>query len=93
MSSGELLQAIDELGERSGSEGIGGEPISSSELLRAIASLDERSKLVIGLRFFDGKKPLEIAETLQMTRASVDTRTSRALTQMREWLTKSRGGR
>lgn len=86
--------------EYSGAEGINGTELVSSEkagnedildLQRAFGQLSEEDRIIVGLSFFGGYNSREIAEMLRKQPGTVRSRQSRALAQMRAYLSGTYG--
>ena len=60
--------------------------IESIALSEAIEHLGDREKAILGMRFFDGRTQMEVAEEIGISQAQVSRLEKNAINQMKKWL-------
>lgn len=80
---GDALYVMDQISDKKNREELWVEQISLKE---ALTKLCEREKEIIGLRFFEGKTQMEVAEMIGISQAQVSRLEKNALKVMRNYL-------
>lgn len=80
---GDTLFVMDQISDKKNKEDNWVEELSLSQ---AIKRLNERERLIIKMRFFEGKTQMEVAEEIHISQAQVSRLEKGALKEMREYL-------
>lgn len=80
---GDAIFVMDQVGDEKNSDDTWLESISLKE---AIRKLNEREKLIISLRFYEGKTQMEVAEEIGISQAQVSRLEKTALNNMKKYI-------
>ncbi|HBT48122.1 MAG TPA: RNA polymerase sporulation sigma factor SigG [Peptococcaceae bacterium] len=80
---GDPIYVMDQIGDEKNHDGAWLESIAVRE---ALAKLNERERLILSLRFFEGKTQMEVAEEIGISQAQVSRLEKAALNHMRKYM-------
>ncbi|QSZ27929.1 RNA polymerase sporulation sigma factor SigG [Aceticella autotrophica] len=80
---GDALYVMDQIGDEKNTDEVWLEQIALKE---AIRKLNDREKLILTLRFFEGKTQMEVAKEIGISQAQVSRLEKSALTHMRKYI-------